>query len=343
MTAPKKFRLALVGTDSLQAQEIKRALLAQRFPVAGLELFDADITEEFSKLSEFGDEPKVIHGLAGASLEGQDLVFLAADRETDRKYGRMAAALDFRAIDLLEAFNDEPDVPLVVAGVNDGLLDGAAARLVANPHPATIILSHIFKPIADRFGVAKAVAFVLQPASAFGGRGIDELASQSVSLLSGTGLATDVFRQQLAFNVLSHTEAPMSDGFTLKEKRLITEVRRVLGRPSFPLSLSMVQASMFHTYAIMCFLELEKDTDIPGLQSLFQESPYLKQRASEEPCSVSCISVTGRDEVFIGQIKKEEFFPRSFWLWAVADNLTRGSALNAVDIARKLLGVGGAS
>lgn len=343
MTAPKKYRLALVGTDSLQAQEIKRALVAQRFPLAGIEFFDPDVSEEYSKLSEFGDEPMVIQALAGASLEGKDLVFLAADRETDRKFGRLAAELDFKAIDLLEAFNDDPDVPLVVAGVNDGLLDGAETRLVANPHPATIMLSHIFKPIVDRFGVAKAIAFILQPASALGGQGIDELASQSVSLLSGTSLTTDVFKQQLAFNVLSHTEAPNSDGFSPKERRLITEVRRVLGRPGFPLSLSVVQASMFHTYAIMSYLELEKDTDLPGLQSLFQESPYLKQRASEEPCSVSCISVTGRDEVFIGQVKREEAFPRSFWLWSVADNLTRGSALNAMDIARKLLGLGGGS
>lgn len=343
MTAPKKSRLALVGTDSLQGREIKRVLLAQGFPAAGIEFFDTDVTEEYSKLTEFGDEPKVIHGLAGASLEGKDLVFLAADRETDRKYGRLAAKLDFKAIDLVEAFNDDPDAPLIVAGVNDDLLDGAESRVVANPHPATIILSHIFKPIVNRFGIAKAIVFILQPASAFGGQGVDELANQSVSLFRGTDLTTDVFKQQLAFNVLSHTESPNSDGFSPKERRLITEVRRVLGRPGFPLSLSVVQASMFHTYAIMSYLELEKDTDIPGLQSLFQESPYLKQRASKEPCSVSCISVTGRDEVFIGQIKKEESFPRSFWIWSVADNLTRGSALNAMDIARKLLGLGGVS
>jgi len=184
MTAPKKYRLALVGPDSLQAQEIKRVLLAQHFPAAGIEFYDPDVTEEYSKLTEFGDEPKIIRGLAGDSLEGKDLVFLAADRETDRKCGQLAAKLDFKAIDLVEAFNEAPDVPLVVAGVNDDLL---------------------------------------------------------------------------------------------------------------------------------------------------------KQRASEEPCSVSCISVTGRDEVFIGQVKKEEAFPRSFWLWSVADNLTRGSALNALDIARKLL------
>jgi len=343
MTAPKKYRLALVGTNSLQAQEIKRVLLAQGFPVAGIEFYDPDVTEEYSKLSEFGNEPRVIRGLARDSLEGKDLVFLAADRETDRKCGQLAAKLDFKAIDLIEAFNDAPDIPLIVAGVNDDILDREDARVVANPHPATIILSHVFKPIVDRFGIVKAIAFILQPASAFGGPGIDELAGQSVSLLSGTGLETDVFKQQMAFNVLSHTETPNSDGFSPKERRLITEVRRVLGLPGFPLSLSVVQASMFHTYAIMSYLELEKDADIPGLQGLFQESPYLKQRASEEPCSVSCTSVTGKDEVFIGQIKKEEFFPRSFWLWSVADNLTRGSALNAMDIARRLLRLGGAS
>jgi aspartate-semialdehyde dehydrogenase len=343
MSASKKYRLALVGTDTLQAQEIKRVLLARRFPVADIEFYDPDVTEEFSKLTEFGEEPKVIHSLSGALLEGNDLVFLAADRETDLRYGRLAAKLDFKAIDLLEAYNDDPDVPLIVAGVNDDILDAKETRVVANPHPATIMLSHILNPVAGRFGIAKAIVFILQPASAFGVPGIDELASQSVSLLSGTPLTTDVFRQQLAFNVLSHTEPPGSDGFSPKERRLVAEVRRVLRRPEFPLSLSVVQASLFHTYAIMSYLELEKDADIPGLQSLFQESPYLRQRASEDPCSVSCVSVTGQDDVFIGQIKKEDAFPRGFWLWSVADNLTRGSALNALDIARRLLRVGEAS
>jgi len=343
MTVPKKYKLALVGTDSLQAQELKRALETQRFPVAGIEFFDPEVKEEFSKLTDFGDEPKVIHGLAEGALEGKDLVFLAADKTTNSRIAREAQKLAFRAVILGDALDGRGDVPPVVVGVNDDLLALTRPWVASSPHPVTVILSHLLKSIVARLGIVKAIAFVLQPASALGGSGIDELASQSVSLLSGAPLPTDVFKQQMAFNLLSHTEKPRSDGFSPTEKRLVSEVRRVLDRPDLPLSLSVVQASLFHTYAIMCYLELEKDIDIPGLEALWLESPYLKRTASDEPCSVSCISVTGKDEVFIGQIKKEGAIPRSFWVWAVADNLTRGSALNAIGIGRRLLGLGGAS
>jgi aspartate-semialdehyde dehydrogenase len=343
MSSPKKLRVALVGTDSLQAQEIKRVLETQPFPLGSIEFFDPGVKEAFSKLTDFKDEPKVIQALTDDSLNGKDIVFLAADPETDRRCGLLAEKLGFKAVDLSEAFNDRADVPLVVAGVNDGDIDPARARLVANPHPATIILGHLFQPVLRGPGIAKAVAFILQPASAFGGKGIDELAGQSVSLFSGTALPTGVFKQQMAFNLLSHTEKPSGTGFSPTERRIIAEVRRVLHRPALALSLSVIQASQFHTYGIMSYLELDKETDLAGMESLFRDNPYLKRAASDEPCSVSCISVAGKDEVFIGQLKKEESFPRSFWVWSMADNLTRGSALNAFAVARTLAGEAGPS
>ena len=345
MSVPKKLRVALVGTDSLKAQEIKRVLESRPFPLASVEFYDPDVKEAYSKLTDFKDEPKVIQALTDDSLEGLDLVFLAADPETDRRCGLLAEKLGFKAIDLSEAFNDRPDVPLIVAGVNDQDLQPAKARLVANPHPATIILGHLFQPILNGPGIAKAIAFILQPASAFGGAGIEELAGQSVSLFSGTALPTGVFKQQMAFNLLSHTdtEAPSGTGFTLTERRIVAEVRRVLHRPELALSLSVIQASQFHTYGIMSYLELERDADLPGMERVFADNPNLKRTASDEPCSVSCILVAGKDEVFIGQVKKEESLPRAFWVWSMADNLTRGSALNAFDIARRLAGGAGPS
>jgi len=343
MTAPKKYKLALVGTDSLRAQEIKRALEAHRFPLAEIEFFDPGVKKEFSKLTDFGQEPKVIHGLTDDSLEGRDLVFLAADPRTDRRLGLLAEKLGFKVVDLSEAFNDRSDVPLIVVGVNDAELDGGGVRIVANPHPATIILSHLFKPLVAGPGIRRAISFILRPASAFDSSGIDELASQSVSLLGATALTTKVFGQQMAFNLLSNVGDSGGEGCGRAERQIKAEVGRVLGRPDFPLGVSVIQASQFHTYAIMSFLELERESGNAELDRLFGESAFLRRTASEEPCPVSCVSVTGREEVFIGRITKEESFPRCFWIWAIADNLTRGSALNAIDIARALLGLDKAS
>jgi aspartate-semialdehyde dehydrogenase len=337
MKAKKRLKLALVGTDSLRGQEIKNVLSRKKLGAFDLEFFDPEVTEEYSKLTEFKKEPKVIHGLGNNPFSGIDLVFLASDRETNLALGRKALEQGSPAIDLSETFNDREDIPLIVAGINDGDLVTKKIRLVANPHPVTIILSHLFHLLESRFGIAKAVAFVLQPASAFNDAGIQELAGQSVALLNGAAPKKKLFSEQVAFNILSRFEAPDADGFCSSERRIVTEIKRVLRKPSFPLSLSVVQAPVFHTYSLMTYLELERDAEIASLEALFRDEEPFKMTPRGESCPASSITVSGKDEIFVGQIKKEALSPRAFWIWLVADNLTRGSALNAFDIANKIL------
>ena len=161
----RKPRLALVGPDSLQGKEILSVLTVKKFPVASFELFDPGVEEEYSKLGQFRGEAKVVHALSPAALEGLDLVFLAADERTNKTYGGLAAKKNYIAIDLGGGFNADPKVPLVVAGVNDSRLRASRPHLVANPHPAAIVLSHIVAALRDGFGLARAVAVVLEPVS----------------------------------------------------------------------------------------------------------------------------------------------------------------------------------
>ncbi len=334
MKSTKKFRVGVVGTDSLRGREIKNILSTRKFPLTHIEFYDPDVEEEYSKLTQFRDEPKVVHHLRPEALEGLDLVFLAADKKTNRACGQLAMEKKFRAIDLSETFSGHPDVPLIVAGVNDGLIMEEEFPLVANPHPVTIILATLLHRLVGKFGVSKAVAFVLQPVSAFDESGIDELASQSAALLSSASLKKSVFKEQIAFNILSHTEAPGADGFSASEKQVIAEIKKVLAHPNFPLSLSLIQAPVFHTYSIMAYLELCQVVEIRDLEAAFKESSFFKIGPPSASCPVSSVSVAGKDQIFIGQIKKEESIPNAFWIWTVTDNLTRGSALNALEIAK---------
>lgn len=337
MKTKRKFRVALVGADSLRGKEIKSVLSLKKFPLDSIEFFDPDVEEEYSKLTEFQGAPKVIHHLDRDSLESAALVFLAADKKTNQEYGNLALEQKFQAIDLSEAFNNREEIPVVVVGVNDKLIREKRFPIIANPHPVTIFLSHLFHLIIPKFGITKTIAFVLQPVSAFDELGIEELANQSAALLGSTSLSKKLFKEQIAFNLLSHTEKPDKNGFSSGEKQIVSEVRRVLGIHDFPFSLSLIQAPVFHTYSIMSYLELEKETDIQGLENLFRESPFFKLSSPGPTCPVSSISVAGKENIFIGQIKREEAFPWSFWIWAVADNLTLGSALNALEIAKTLL------
>lgn len=334
MKSKTKFRVALIGTDSLRGREIKNILSVKCFPLTDIEFFDPEVEEEYSKLTQFQDEPKVIRRVAPEALEGMDLVFLAADRETNRVFGSLAQEKGFQAIDLGETFSGEEEIPPVVAGVNDEVIAKNKFPLIANPHPVTIILSSLLHRLIPNFGVSRAIAFVLQPVSAFDESGIEELASQSASLLSSASLKKKVFREQIAFNILSHTEALDGNGFSSGERQIIAEIKRILGLSDLPLSLSIVQAPVFHTYSIMAYAELAREATIKDIENLYRESPLFKISPAAASCTASSISVAGKEQIFIGQIKKEEAIPNAFWIWTVADNLTRGSALNALEIAK---------
>jgi len=228
MKERKKIRVALVGTDSLRGKELKNVLSKRPFPLRDIDFFDPDVEEEYSKLTEFRGEPKVIHYLDKNSLQGVDLVFLAADKKVNREVGVLSSTQNFKAIDLSEAFTMDESVPVVVAGVNDGIISKKAPGVIANPHPATIVLSHIFHVVIQKFGLSKAISFILQPVSAFEESGIEELANQSYCLLSSESLSKKVFNEQIAFNLLSQTEKPDKDGFSSVEKQINEEIRRVL-------------------------------------------------------------------------------------------------------------------
>jgi aspartate-semialdehyde dehydrogenase len=335
-TIKRPFRVALIGTDSLRGQEIKTLLSVKRFPLTSIDFYDPDVEEEYSKLTQFQDEPKVIHHLDPQALDGIDLVFLAAGEEASRTYGRLAPAKGFQAIDLSGTFSGDENVPVVVAGVNDEAAASGHYPLIANPLPATIILASLLHQLIGPFGVTSAVAFILQPASAFDQAGITELADQSTALLSGASPKKEVFKEQVAFNLLSRTEAPDAAGFSRGERQVISEVRRVLGAPAFPITLSIIQAPVFHTYSIMSYVELAKPAGIRELEAVYRQSPLFKLGPRSGACPVSSMSVAGKEHIFIGQIKQEEARPNAFWIWTVADNLTRGSALNALEIAERL-------
>ncbi len=341
MAARTKTKLAIIGGETLRGRELKEALSQSEWAAVDVEFFDPDVVEDYSRLTDFRDEPRVVRTLKGEDLEGKDLVFNASEKASGPALRQMAAEHKFRLYDLSESFNDDPTVPLVVAGINDEALDRRKTKILTNPNPATVILAHLFHALEPAFGLAKAVTLVLQPVSAFDDPGIQELASQSAALLSGADPERKVFKEQIAFNLLSHTEKPDEDGSCTGELQVAAEVRRVLGRPDLPLSLSAIQAPVFHAYTLVTYFELKKNADLAGLEAVFAGRPVFALTPFREGCSASPLSVAGKPEIFVGRLKRDSASPRAFWVWLLADNLTRGSALNAVETARRFLGAKG--
>jgi len=337
MRSKSGYRVALVGTDSLRGKEIKNVLNESRMPIDAMDFYDPEVEEEFGKLTQFRGEPKVIHHLEEDSLLPYQLAFLASTRGVNRKCGKMAASHDIWAVDLLETFNRDEGIPVVVAGVNDAALLKTKPGLIANPHPVTIILSHVLQLIRAREGLKEGVAFVLQPVSAFDNSGIEELANQCYDVLQGGTIRKKVFKSQIAFNLLPHAGSSGEPDFVSMEDQIVSEVKRVLNDPRLPLSLAVIQAPVFFTYSIMMRFRLKDKVTLGDLEDLFKSSAYFEYGSPKSSRTVSSVSVTGKDRIHIGRIKMESSLPDSFWVWAVADNLTRGSALNAYEIAEKIL------
>jgi len=332
MSPHQGIRIALIGAESFRGKELKNVLEGKKFMLKRIEFFDPEIEEEYSKLTEFRGEPRVVLPLDEDAFADSDLVFLASDEKTNRKYAKLATEKKILAIDLNETFNQNKKVPVVVAGINHGDLLKKKPFLVANPHPVTIVLTHFLNAICKKYHPKEMTAFVLQPASAFEDEGIVELADQSFAVLNSSPVPKKIFKTQVAFNLISDIYPVDKEGFSSKENQIISETKRVLDMPDFPLSLAIIQAPVFHTYAIMLHLELEERTDIPGLSELFKKSAYFKVAPSFPSRPVCCLRSSGENEIYIGRIKREEGFPHKCWIWTVMDNLTRGSALNAYEI-----------
>jgi aspartate-semialdehyde dehydrogenase len=332
MSSKQGIRIALVGVDSFRGKEIKNVLEAKNFPLKRIEFFDPDVEEEYSKLIEFRGEPRVVLPLDEVSIADSDLVFLASDKKTNRMYGKLAADKNFLAIDLNETFIRDKKVPVVVAGINHDSVLKKKPPLIANPHPVTIVLAHFVNAVCKKFHPKKIAAFILQPASAFEDAGVEELADQSFAVLNSSSIPNKTFKTQVAFSLFSDVAPVDEHGFSSAEKQILSETRSVLEMPDLPLSLAIIQAPVFHTYAVMLHLELEEQADIAALSEVFKKSAYFKVLSPSASHPGSGLQIAGKDEIHIGRIKKEEAEPSRFWVWTITDNLTRGSALNAYEI-----------
>lgn len=330
---PGKIRLAIVGTDSMRGKEIKEILSLKKFPVGKIEFFDTDVEKKYSKLTDFQGEPMIIHPVDEEKISHADLVFLAADRQTNRKLEALGEKNDFVAIDLSGTSGSDPHIPVLVAGINDQKVLGSNPRLVANPHPVSIILSHLFHTLQQEFGLKKALSFVLQPASAFEESGMEELANQSVDIMNGASIRKSVFKAQTAFNILPQVDRTDKKGYSTVERQIVSEVGSVLEGKAVPFSLSIVQAPVFHCYSIMSHVELKKKAEKQQIEELFKKKKPFKFLPASPASHASCVSAAGKEDIYLSQIKMDESSPLGVWIWAVADNLTLGSALNAWKIA----------
>ena len=312
-------RFALVNPLTLVGKELRTILHQRGTLFSHIELLDSTGDAE-GVLTDVADEAAVVRPVESNSFDDVDVIFVCGTGSDDNAWLEWAGAS--RVIDLTGRVSGGTHV---VVGVNDEIV--GSQSVLSSPHPATVLLAHLFKVLQSQGTVVDASATILQPASLYDQPGIDELFNQTIAALNMQAQPREIFDRQLAFNQYPAPEADAT------EQLIATQLREVLGTPP-PTAISLVQSTAFHGLSITLFARFETPIDLDALRAGLGRGAEIELREGED--AASTIDSAGIDEILIGRIQEHGAIPGAISLWAVVDNLRRGSALNAVLLAESL-------
>ncbi|RMF57878.1 MAG: aspartate-semialdehyde dehydrogenase [Calditrichaeota bacterium] len=327
--------VAIVGATGLVGQEFVRILEQRRFPVDHLRLLAS--AQSAGQTLTFRGEELPVEELSADALTGVDLALFSAGAAVSREFAPLAAKAGATVIDNSSAFRMDPDVPLVVPEVNPQALR-TGSRIIANPNCSTIQMVVAAKPLHDAATIKRIVVSTYQAVSGTGKRAVDELLAQTRGYLSKENTPPEVYPHHIAFNLLPHIDTFLENGDTGEERKMIRETRKVLDLPDLAISATCVRVPVLNAHSLSLNLEFHSPLEPEQARRILAAAPGV--RVLDEPAQATYptpLSVSGQDEVFVGRIRKDRSVPHGLNLWVVADNLRKGAALNAVQIAEALL------
>ncbi len=330
-------RVALVGATGVVGEEMLRVLEERRFPVDELTLL-ASPRSAGRRLRAFGAEHEVRPATPDA-FSGVDVALFSAGSEIARALAPAARTAGALVIDNSSAFRMDTACPLVVPEVNGETLDGHAG-IIANPNCSTILLVMALAPIARAAGLRRVVACTYQAVSGAGARALEELRLQEDADAAAKTPRATVFPKVIAHNVIPFVQAVGEDGYTTEESKVRDETRRILGRPDLPIAATCVRVPVWRAHAEALHLELERPLTPVEARRVLGEAAGVVVAEDDLPTPRE---VAGTDEVHVGRVREDRAFAPGLALWAVMDQLRKGAALNAVQIAECAMGVGAES
>ena len=332
-------RIAIVGATGAVGRTFIDCLERRRFPADDVQLF-ATAASEGKVLHVFG-KPRRIVGLTPERVPQVDLALFSAGSGVSREYAPRFAEKGALVVDNSGAWRMEPGVPLVVPEVNPAAAK-AHKGIIANPNCSTIQMVVALKPLHDAAGLARVVVSTYQAVSGAGARAVEELENA----LHAHVLKTDVVRlrgvfpRPIAFNAIPQIpqkDAFLPDGTTVEERKMIDETRKILGLPGLRVSATCVRVPVRNGHSESLNVETERKLAVADALAALRKAPgvALREKPEEFPTAAEA---DGKDEVFVGRVREDASVPNGLQLWVVADNLLKGAALNAIQIAELVLG-----
>jgi aspartate-semialdehyde dehydrogenase len=332
-------RIAIVGATGAVGRAFIDCLEGRRFPADEVLLFATAASE--GKVLHVGGKPRRIVGLTPDRVPKVDLALFSAGSGVSREYAPRFAEKGALVVDNSSAWRMEPGIPLVVPEVNP---EAAKAHkgIIANPNCSTIQMVVALKPLHDAAGLKRVVVSTYQAVSGAGGRAVEELDNEVHAQVLRTDIVRSrgLFPRPIAFNAIPQIpqkDAFLPDGSTVEERKMVEETRKILGLPALAVAATCVRVPVRNAHSESVNVETERPLPLAEALAALRKAPgvALREKPEEFPTPAEA---SGRDEVFVGRVRVDAGVPHGLQMWVVADNLRKGAALNAVQIAELVLG-----
>src|SRR5574337_1540538 len=333
----KMYTVAIAGATGAVGETMLRLLEERNFPVRRLTLLASDRAAGAS-LTFRGEEIKV-ERLGESSFQGIEIALFSAGATRSREFAPAAVKAGAVVIDNSSAFRMDADVPLVVPEINPDALAWYQARgIIANPNCTTIVMLMPLKPLHDYGRVRRVIASSYQAVSGAGAKGIEEVRQQKLAWAKGEPIEIRAFPKQIAFNVIPHIDTFQPNGYTKEELKLVFETREILGDQSIGVSPTTVRVPVFTAHSVSMNVETERKIGVDKAKELLAKMPGRvvmdEPEAGRYPMP---ILAAGKDDCFVGRIREDLTNDHALNLWVVGDQLRKGAALNAIQIAELLI------
>ncbi|MBS0180850.1 MAG: aspartate-semialdehyde dehydrogenase [Nitrospira sp.] len=331
------YTVAILGATGAVGRETLEILEERKFPLTSLRLF-ASKRSAGEVMTCQGKEWTVEELTEPSSFEGVDLAFISATDAISKDYGQRLGATGVAVIDDSAVFRMDDQVPLVVPEVNAAALRAMPRGIVSIPNCTTTPLVMALKPLHDAVGVKRVVVTTFQSVSGTGVAAMDELMDQTKDLLAFRDVTTKVYPYQIAFNLLPHIGSFNEGGDCSEEVKIAKETRKILGAPRLKVTATTVRVPVLRCHSEAINVELERPLNANEARAALAAMPGVI--VYDDPVKKLYpmpLDATGKDEVYIGRVREDESIANGLNLWVVSDNLRKGAALNAIQIAECLI------
>ena len=331
------YRVAVVGATGNVGREMLAILAEREFPMD--EVAAVASSRSTGLEVEIGDTGRMVkcQNLEHFDFTGWDIALFAAGSGPTKEYAPKAAAAGCVVIDNSSLFRMDPDVPLIVPEVNPDAIDGYTKKnIIANPNCSTAQLVVALKPLHDAAGIKRVVVSTYQSVSGAGKAGMDELFEQSRAIFVGDPVEAKKFTKQIAFNVIPHIDVFLDDGSTKEEWKMVVETKKILD-PKIKLTATCVRVPVLVGHSEAVNIEFERDISAKEAQDILREAPgIMLVDKREDGGYVTPVEAAGDSATYVSRVREDPTVDNGLILWCVSDNLRKGAALNAVQIAELL-------